>query len=125
MAAEVNAFLYQANYGNMYFHFYSISQITEAKIRIGLSRKKGGTIAYQALLPINRQKHWMFWNLPYPYGTANIWQQVLIALDECGVKVQSGDCLWWKAQVGKWVSERMSDCFVGIDKPCKCKGKGH
>jgi hypothetical protein len=61
--------------------------------------------AYQALLPINRQKRWMFWNLPYAYGIADILQQDLIGLDECGVKVQSGDCLWGKAWVGTRVSQ--------------------
>jgi hypothetical protein len=49
--------------------------------------------------------HRMFWNLPYPYGVADILRQDLINLNECGVKVQSGDCLWWKARVGKRVSQ--------------------
>jgi hypothetical protein len=60
MAAEVDAFLYRVNYENIRFCFYSPSQITKAEICIGLSRKKGSMAAYQALLPINRQKHWMF-----------------------------------------------------------------
>ncbi len=108
MAAEVNAFLYQANYGNIHFRFYSPSQITKAEIRIGLYRKKGSTTAYQALLPINRQKCWMFWNLPYPYAIADILQQDLINLDECGVEVQSGDRYWGKAWVEKCVSQAVT-----------------
>jgi hypothetical protein len=105
MAAEVNAFLYRVNYGNIHFRFYSPSQITEAEIRIGLFRKKGSMTTYQALLPINHQKHWMFWNFPYPYGIADILQQDLNDLDECGVEVQSGDHSRGKAWVGKRVSQ--------------------
>ena len=47
---------------------YSPSQISEAETWIGLTRKKGSTTAYQALLPINKLKRWAFWNLPYPHG---------------------------------------------------------
>jgi hypothetical protein len=104
-AAEVNAFLYRANYGNLHFRFYSSAQITEAEKRIHLTRKKGSTTAYQALLPINIQKHWEFWNLPYPYGIADIRRQDIIDLDECGVEVMSGDRSWGKAYVGKRVGQ--------------------
>ena len=104
-AAEVNAFLYRANYGNLHFRFYSSAQITEAEKRIHLTRKKGSTTAYQALLPINIQKRWAFWNLPYPYGIADIRRQDIIDLDECGVEVMSGDRSWGKAYVGKRVGQ--------------------
>jgi hypothetical protein len=67
--------------------------------------KKGSTTAYQALLPINIQKRWMFWNLPYPYGIANIRRVDMIDLDKCGVEVQSGDRSWEKARVGKRVNQ--------------------
>jgi hypothetical protein len=87
------------------FHFYSPSQINRAGERIGLTRKKGSTTAYQALLPINKQKCWMFWNLPYPYGIADIRHQDMINLDECGVEVQSADRHWGKAHVGKRVNQ--------------------
>ncbi len=55
-AAEINAFLYRANYGSMTFRFYSSSQISEAEKWIGLTRKKGSTTAYQALLPVNKHQ---------------------------------------------------------------------
>ena len=100
-AAELNAFLYRANYGSLDFRFYSASQITEAEQRIGLTRKSGSTTAYQALLPINKQKRWMFWNLPYPYGIADIRRQDLIDLDECGFELKSADRGIGKAYVGK------------------------
>ena len=104
-AAEINAFLYRANYGSVNFRFYSSSQITKAEQRIHLTRKKGSTTAYQALLPINIQKRWAFWNLPYPYGIADIRRQDMIDLDECGVEVMSGDRSWGKAYVGRRVGQ--------------------
>jgi hypothetical protein len=104
-AAEINAFLFRANYGNVRFRFYSPSQISEAEKWIGLTRKKGSTTAYQALLPINKLKRWAFWNLPYPYGIADIRRQDMIDLDECGVELQTADRHHGKAFVGKRVSQ--------------------
>ena len=104
-AAEINAFLYRANYGSLTFRFYSPSQISEVETWIGLTRKKGSTTAYQALLPVNKNKRWAYWNLPYPYGIADIRRQDIIDLDECGVEVQSADRHIGKAFVGKRVSQ--------------------
>ena len=64
-AAEINAFLYNANYGNVHFRFYTSSQITFAEKLIGLSRKKGSTVAYQAFLPRNLRLRWIYWSLPF------------------------------------------------------------
>lgn len=100
-AAEVNGFLYRANYGNLDFRFYSASQVTEAETRIGLTRKRGSTTAYQALLPINKQKRWMFWNLPYPYGIADIRRDDMIDLDECGVELSTAARKIGKSFIGK------------------------
>ena len=104
-SAEINAFLYRANYGSLTFRFYSPSQISETETWIGLTRKKGSTTAYQALLPINKLKRWAFWNLPFPYGIADIRRQDMIDLDECGVEVQSADRHWGKSYVGKRVKQ--------------------
>ena len=104
-AAEMNAFLYKANYGSLDFCFYSPSQITEAEQRIGMTRKARSTTAYQALLPINKQKRWMFWNLPYPYGIADIRRQDMIDLDECGFELKSAKRGIGKAYVGKRVKQ--------------------
>ena len=68
-AAELNVFLYNAN-GQT--RFYDPSQIYRARQRIGLSKKRSSTTAMQATLPINVQRRWSFWNLPYPFGIANI-----------------------------------------------------
>jgi hypothetical protein len=75
----------------MNFRFYSPSQISEAEKLIGLTQKRGSTTAYQALRPINSQKRWTFWNLPYPYVIADIQRQDMIDLDECGVEMSDGD----------------------------------
>ena len=91
MASEINAFMYNTNYGSLNFRFYSASQITIAKQRIGLTRKTGSTTAYQAFLPINKQNRWMFWNLPYPLGIADIRRQDMIVLDECGIELSTTD----------------------------------
>jgi len=50
--AQINAFLYRINYGDVTFRFYTSPQITKAETRIGLTRKCGSTTAYQAYLPI-------------------------------------------------------------------------
>ena len=47
-AAEINAALYRFNYGNPFFSFFSKSQISNAEARLGLTRKRGSTTAYQA-----------------------------------------------------------------------------
>ena len=54
--AEVLAFLYRCNLGNVGWSFYSKSQISLAEKAIGLSRKKASTTAYQAYLPVNLRK---------------------------------------------------------------------
>ncbi|KAL7525153.1 LOW QUALITY PROTEIN: hypothetical protein ACHAXR_000880, partial [Thalassiosira sp. AJA248-18] len=76
--AEINAFLYRCNYGNIDFRFYCPSQITICEQHIGLTRKVGSTTAYQALLPRNKRKRWCYWNLPFPFGIADIRRQDLI-----------------------------------------------
>ncbi|KAL7502124.1 hypothetical protein ACHAXN_000189, partial [Cyclotella atomus] len=53
-AAQINAYLYRVNYGDVLFRFYTKSQISKAERCIGLTRKRGSTTAYQAFLPINQ-----------------------------------------------------------------------
>jgi hypothetical protein len=104
-AAEINAVLYRANYGTFDFRFYSPSQITKCEQRLGLTRKVGSTIAYQALLPRNKRKRWCYWNLPYPYGIADIRRHDLIDMDECGVELATADRSIGKAYIGKRVKQ--------------------
>ena len=58
-AAQINAFLYRINYGDVTFRFYTTPQITKAETHLGLTKKSGSTTAYQAYLPINLLKRWM------------------------------------------------------------------
>lgn len=102
-AAEINAFLFRVNYGDPFFHFYTNSQIAYAEQRIGLVRKRGSTTALQAYLPINICTCWIYWNLLYPYGIADIRQADLIDLDECGIFVETVDRKIGKAHEGNWV----------------------
>ena len=104
-ANEVNVFLYKSNYRSMEFRFYAASQITEAEKRIGLTRKKGSTTAFQALLPANKEKRWMFWNLPYPFGIADIRRRDMIDLDEGGIELSDAERNFGKAYIGKRVKQ--------------------
>ena len=113
-SAEINAFLYRANYGNLNFRFYSPSQITTCEQLLGLTRKVGSTTAYQALLPRNKRKRWCYWNLPYPYGIADIRRQDMIDMDECGVELSTADRSIGKAYIGKRVKQ--SGLYSKTDK---------
>ena len=113
-AAEINAFLYRANFGSLTFRFYSPSQISLAEKRLGLTRKVGSTTAYQALLPRNKRKRWGYWNLPYPFGIANIRRRDLIDSDECGVSLSTAELSIGKAFTGERVNQ--SGLYSGSDK---------
>ena len=104
-ADQINAFLYKANYGSLSFRFYSPSQISLCEKLIGLTRKCGSTTAYQALLPRNIRKRWCYWNLPYPFGIADIERKDLIDMDECGVELATANTNIGKAFIGKRVNQ--------------------
>ena len=57
------------------------------------------------MLPINRQKRWCYWHLPYPYGIADIRRQDLIDLDECGIELSTAERDIGKAYVGERVQQ--------------------
>lgn len=103
--AEINAYLYRVNYGNPNFRFYAPSQITRAEDSLSLTRKQGSTTAYQAFLPINLLKRWMFWNLPYPFGIADIRRRDMIDFDECGFEESTADRTYGKAVLGQRVKQ--------------------
>ena len=89
--AEINAFLFRANFGDPTFRFFSHSQISRAEKTLNLTTKRGSTTAYQALLPINIMKRWRYWNLPYPFGIADIRRQDIIDIDEAGIFLETAD----------------------------------
>ena len=74
-------------------------------LTIGLTRKTGSTTAYQPFLPINKQKRWMFWNLPYPLGIADIRRQDMIDLDECGIELSTADRSIGKPYTGRHMKQ--------------------
>ena len=45
----------------------------------------------QASLPINQQQRWNFWNLPYPFGIANINTLDQLDIDEAAFFVESAN----------------------------------
>ena len=98
--AELNAFLFRANFGDPTFQFYSHTQLSRAEKRLQLTRKKGSTTAYQAFLPVNVMKRWRFWNLPYPLGIADISRNDFIDIDEAGIFLESADRGEGKAYTG-------------------------
>jgi len=103
-AAEMNAFLFNTQpLGQR--RLYSASQITEAEIRLGFTRKVGAVTAHQALLPRNIMKRWIFWNRPFPFGIANINRADLIDIDEAGVFLESVTRKFGKCRLGKRVRE--------------------
>ena len=85
---------------------YSANDITNAENRIGLNWKKGSTTAHQAYTPANLQRRWMYWNLPFPNGIANIPAQDMIDLDECGIKLETANRKYGKASLSRRVRER-------------------
>ena len=102
--AEINAFLYRANFGDPAFRFYSHSQLSKAEKVLNLTRKQGSTLAFQAFLPINVMKRWRFWNLPFPLGIADIRREDIIDIDEAGIFLETADRSAGKAYVGVRVS---------------------
>lgn len=104
-ACEINAFLYRMNYGDPGFHFFSHSEISRAEKSIGLSHKCGSTTARQARLPVNIIKRWIFWNMVYPHGIADINPADMIDLDECGIFLETANRRYGKAYIGLRVNE--------------------
>ena len=70
--------------------------------------------AFQALLPVNRAKRWIHWNMPYPFGIANIKMRDMIDLDEAGIELSTADRKKGKAYVGKRV--RQSGLYSRTEK---------
>ena len=105
--AELNALLFnsQVARGENNPRFFCPSQLTRAEDRLGLSRKCGSTTAYQALLPRNLAKRWVYWNYNYPAGIRNIPRNQWIDIDEAGVFVETANRKSGKAVIGVRVRE--------------------
>lgn len=100
-AHETNAFLWNSSPHPVGARrLYSTSQISAAEDRLGLSFKVSATTARQAMLPVNIQKRWNFWHLPYPFGIANIAREDLIDLDEAAVFLETVNRSRGKSYIG-------------------------
>ena len=70
-ADEVRTFiLMHFSAGNV--RLYSRQGISQAEIKLELTKKVGSTAAYQVLTTVNMLKWQMFWNQNYPLGVANV-----------------------------------------------------
>ena len=105
--AEMNVLLFgaQIGRGEPWPRFFSASQITKAEDRLGLSRKRGSTTAYQALLPINLIRRDLFWNRNYPIGRADINSEDMIDLDEAGIFLETCNRKHGKGYIGCRIRE--------------------
>jgi hypothetical protein len=102
---EVKAYLYNRHPDPDNFTPYSDSQMHRAEDRLCLTRKAASTTAYQALTPVNRLKRHNYWNLPYPYGVADIATDDLIDIDECGVYLEVTNRGYGKTYIGQRADE--------------------
>ena len=105
--AEMNVLLFgaQIGRGEPWPRFFSPSQITKAEDRLGLSRKRGSTTAYQALLPINLIRRDLFWNRTYPVGRADIDSNGMIDIDEAAVFIETCNRKHGKGYIGCRIRE--------------------
>jgi len=104
-AAEVAAFLYN-NTLNHNPRIFTPSQISYAEDSLGLTRKKGSTLAIQALRPENVLRRNMFWGMAFPYGVVGIPTQSLVDVDECGIMLEGCNRHHGKSYFGTRVVEK-------------------
>ena len=103
--AEVSAFLAVMNGHDPMYRPYSPSQITRAEDMLNLTRKRGSTTSFQAYDPFNLQWRDNYWNMPYPYGMADIKARDIIDIDEAGLELRSANRRHGKAHRGERVRE--------------------
>jgi len=103
--AEVSAFLAVMNEHDPMYQPYSPSQITRAEDMLNLTRKRGSTMSFQAYDRFNLQWRDNYWNMPYPYGMADIKARDIIDIDEAGMELISANRRHGKAHRGERVRE--------------------
>ena len=99
LLAEVAAFLWNA-WGRFQNPpvLRSLPDISKAEKRLGFTRKRGATTAYQAHLWRNKQRRKAFWRRPWPHGIADVAAADMIDVDEAGVYLETADRRYGKAQ---------------------------
>lgn len=105
-AAEVAAFIYR-NTLNNHPRLYLPSQITKAEDSLGLTRKRGSTLAIQALSPDNLLRRHVFWTMGFPFGVIGTPTLSLIDVDECGIMLEGCNRHHGKAYFGARVVEKV------------------
>jgi hypothetical protein len=79
--AECRAYLYNIDpTKDPYFG----SQVHQAERLLGLKQKAASTTAGLAFLPVNLQKHELYWTLPPPLGMRDVPLADIIDIDEAG-----------------------------------------
>ena len=73
----------------------------KAEQHLGLSHKRSSTTANQAFMPINVIHRWVFWNLPYPHGIADISHDDMIDIDEAKIILEMVNRKYGKAVLQK------------------------
>ena len=98
LLSEVAAFIWNAwgRFQNPPI-LYSLPDISKAETRLGLTRKRGSTTAYQAFLPRNLARRHAFWTEPWPYGIADVDPVNIIDIDEAGFFPQTANRSYGKA----------------------------
>jgi hypothetical protein len=76
---------------------FSRSDISKALKRLGMTRKRGSTVANQAFTPQNLMRRFHFWTSNFPAGIANIPRRYLIDVDECGLELRDASSTYGHA----------------------------
>ena len=106
LLSEIAAFLWNA-WGRFQNPpvLYSLPDISKADFRLGLTRKKGSTTAYQAYLPRNILRRRAFWLEPWPYGIADVPAHDMVDIDEAGIFLETANRSYGKAVVNARVRQ--------------------
>ena len=96
----------QGKHGRPNISFFSPSQLSKAEKVLGLSRGETFTTVYQAFYQVNLQKHWNYWNPPFPHGITDVRVPDLIDLDKCGIFLKTANRSTGKAYVGAHTNEK-------------------
>lgn len=70
---------------------FSDQEICKALGRLGMTRKRASTTAYQAFTPKNLRLHDMFWTHPFPAGIADVLRKDLIDVDEMAIELKDSN----------------------------------
>ena len=105
--AELNALLFngRVSCGVSNPRFYAPSQLCRAEDRLGLSSVRGSTTAYQALLPRNLARRFVYRHSNYPAGIADILWDNVIDFDEAAIFVETANRKSGKSVIGVHVKE--------------------